>query len=35
VVGASGAFAGASGSYRIRRSGDDTLEFSFHDTKAV
>lgn len=39
VVGASGAFAGASGSYRVRRLGDASLQFSFdtstHQDKAV
>lgn len=35
VVGASGAFAGASGSYRVRRPGDQSFEFSFDTSKAV
>jgi len=35
VVGASGGFAGASGSYTVRRLGDDSIEFSFNTSKAV
>jgi hypothetical protein len=35
VVGASGSFAGASGSYVVHRGGDDSFEFSFNTSKAV
>jgi hypothetical protein len=35
VVGASGSLTGASGSYTVRRLGDDSLEFNFVDKKAV